>query len=107
MDEITPHPTDLDPVNGVMTPAKFRDCLDAMRWSQRGLANTLNINETTVHRWATGERPVPSNVAAWLNLISVEPRRSPFPRDWFKLDNSGSGAPEFGENGKLIPVTPD
>lgn len=85
-----------------MTPTRFRECLDALRWSQRGLADILNTHQTTVRRWATGQQPIPPNVQEWLEELSEEHRRQPHPRDWYKLDESGSGAPVFGLDGKPV-----
>lgn len=40
------------PPNGAgMTPDRFRKCLTALHWSQRGLADTLGVQERQVRRW--------------------------------------------------------
>ncbi len=90
-----------------MTPADFRECLAALRWSQRSLADLLRTHPTTVRRWATGQQPIPINVQEWLECLSQAHRGNSFPRDWFKLDESGSGVPIFDEHGRMIPVNRD
>ncbi len=53
-----------------MTPARFRACLDALCWSQRGVAALLDRDERIVRRWASGAAPVPPDVAAWLERLA-------------------------------------
>ena len=48
-----------------MTPDRFRACLASLQWSQRGLADLLEVNERQVRRWAEGAI-IPAPVAAWL-----------------------------------------
>lgn len=49
-----------------MTPTEFRECLASLRWSQRGLADILNIHPTSVRNMASGKNPIPENIADWL-----------------------------------------
>ena len=51
-----------------MTPARFRECLAVLRWSQTTLATELGVNERTVRRWASGANPVPGWVSQRLEL---------------------------------------
>lgn len=53
-----------------MTPTRLRECLDALHWSQRGLATILNRPEGTVRQWARGAVRVPDDVAAWLDKLA-------------------------------------
>lgn len=53
-----------------MTPARFRTCLTALDWSQRGLAALLDVDERQVRRWAAGA-PVPPRIAVWLELLAA------------------------------------
>ena len=52
-----------------MTPADFRECLATLHWSQRGLADILNMDERQVRRWASGS-PIPPAIATWLDLMA-------------------------------------
>ena len=52
-----------------MDANRFRDCLAALDWSQRGLAALLDVDERQVRRWATGSR-IPEPVAAWLETLA-------------------------------------
>jgi ribosome-binding protein aMBF1 (putative translation factor) len=49
-----------------MNPDRLRECLALLRWSQRGLADALAMDERQVRRWATGAAVIPEQVAAWL-----------------------------------------
>ena len=62
-----------------MTPERFRQCLDALSWSGRGLAALLGIDERQVRRWASGEYEVPDNIAAWLERLARFHERNPPP----------------------------
>ena len=52
-----------------MTPERFRECLDALHWTQRGLARVLDRPEGLVRQWARGAKPVPEDVADWLENL--------------------------------------
>ncbi len=67
-----------------MSPDRFRDCLAALRWSQRGLAEVLETHERTVRRWATGDVIIPSNVAQWLEDLADAHLARPLPSGWRK-----------------------
>lgn len=62
-----------------MTPDRLRECLALLRWSQRGLADVLAVDERQVRRWATGAYPVPEPVAAWLSAAARWMERHPPP----------------------------
>lgn len=81
-----------------MTPTEFQDCLNALRWSQRGLAEILHTHQTTVRRWAAGQQAIPDNVARWLWELAIYHRRKPHPDDWYLSHPSGSGALMFDDN---------
>jgi hypothetical protein len=53
-----------------MTTDRFRECLDALSWSQRGLAALLDVDERQVRRWATGQYNIPEPIAAWLETLA-------------------------------------
>jgi transcriptional regulator with XRE-family HTH domain len=61
-----------------MTPARLRECLALLRWSQRGLAEALACDERQVRRWAAGAT-VPPAIAAWLDRLAAYHARNPPP----------------------------
>jgi hypothetical protein len=67
-----------------MTPSRLRECLVALRWSQRELAATLGCNERLVRRWAAGAPgyAVPESVGEWLEVLAKTHIRHPTPLDW-------------------------
>jgi len=62
-----------------MTPTRLRECLDALAWSQRGLARLLVRDEGTVRQWARGKTRVPEDVATWLEARARQAERLPPP----------------------------
>ena len=62
-----------------MTPTRLRECLDALRWSQRGLADALSRPEGTVRQWARGAVRIPDDVAVWLEKAGRWHERNPPP----------------------------
>lgn len=54
-----------------MTPDRLRQCIDALGWSQRGLAGELGRPEGTVRQWARGATQIPDDVAAWLDAAAA------------------------------------
>lgn len=50
-----------------MSPDRLRECLALLRWSQRGLADALGMDEARVRKWARGVGNVPADIAAWLD----------------------------------------
>lgn len=65
-----------------MTPNRFRDCLTALSWTQRGLAAILDCNDRVVRRWASGEADIPASVAAWLETLAQAHDAIPPPQGW-------------------------
>ncbi|WP_018261868.1 hypothetical protein [Methylobacterium sp. WSM2598] len=65
-----------------MTPDRFRECLGLLRWSQRGLAETLECDDRLVRRWASGEAEIPASVAAWLETLGQAHAEAPPPKAW-------------------------
>ena len=61
-----------------MTPTRLRECLAALRWTQRGLAAVLDVDERQVRRWAAGAG-VPEAVAAWLERAARWHEKNPPP----------------------------
>lgn len=66
-----------------MTPTQRRACLDALGWSQRGLARILGRHERDVRRWFVdsgfGHWAVPPDIDAWLNRRAAAMRDDPPP----------------------------
>lgn len=73
-----------------MSTDEYRACLDAIGWSPRRVAVHLRIHENRPRRWATGDLPIPGNVADWLRVLAAEIgplrlaalRRHPRPEGW-------------------------
>lgn len=63
-----------------MTPARFLACLAACQWSQRGFAGRIGYDDRLVRRWASGERPIPAEIAAWLERAAAWHAANPPPR---------------------------
>jgi ribosome-binding protein aMBF1 (putative translation factor) len=63
----------------LMTPERFRECVRHIGWSMRGLADMLGLHETRTRRWASGQYPVPEDVARWLDKLAVAHERNPIP----------------------------
>jgi transcriptional regulator with XRE-family HTH domain len=61
-----------------MTPTRLHECLAALHWSQRGLADILGMDERQVRRWAAGAS-IPFAVAEWLERLAVFHENNPAP----------------------------
>ena len=61
-----------------MTPARFSECLAALGWSVRALAERLGEHRTTVRRWQVSGQ-VPAPVAEWLDRVTEAMRSMPPP----------------------------
>lgn len=62
-----------------MTPTQLRDCLEELRWSQRGLAQVLGCNDRIVRRWTAGDGEIPAAIAEWLYKLCAHFRQFPPP----------------------------
>lgn len=62
-----------------MTPTQFRECLEALHWSQREFAAIIKRNDRQVRRWAAGEAEIPLDVAAWLERWAYRMQSDPPP----------------------------
>ena len=61
-------------------PDRFHTCLDLIGWSQRWLANQLQMDERQVRCWAAGAT-IPDRISAWLEtLADCHERHPPPPR---------------------------
>lgn len=62
-----------------MTPDRFRECLAALDWSQRGFAALVRVDERQVRRWAAGAT-IPPAIAAWLEMLARFHETHPLPQ---------------------------
>ncbi len=79
-----------------MTQDELRDRLLALRWSQRGSAEALNLHPTTIRRWATGATIIPDNVGVWLDRLTIHHKQFPVPDGRFETNGSGIPSTERG-----------
>jgi hypothetical protein len=63
-----------------MTAEELRACLDALHWSQRGLADILDRDPRMVRRWGSGHYAIPDDVAHWLGTLAAFHEQHPPPR---------------------------
>lgn len=49
-----------------MTPETVRAIMDRVGWSDRKLAELLDVTRTRVQRWRNGYSAVPPAIAAWM-----------------------------------------
>jgi hypothetical protein len=49
-----------------MTPTRYRECLEILGLSQRGLAPLLRCSDRLTRSWATGRETIPTEVSDWL-----------------------------------------
>ena len=62
-----------------MTPDRFRECLAALHWSQRGVAEILYCDDRLVRRWADGSEPMPESVERWIEELVSAHQALPLP----------------------------
>jgi hypothetical protein len=68
-----------DVSNEAMTPDRFRECLAALHWSQRGLAEILYCDDRLVRHGAQGTEPVPESIARWIEKLTQTHEAAPLP----------------------------
>ena len=56
-----------------MTPQRCRECRGRLGLSLQGMADVLVTDNRLVRRWESGQRPVPPEVAAWLEAAAAVP----------------------------------
>lgn len=62
-----------------MTPTRRRECLEALHWSQRCLADVLGWDESTVRRWMRNGGEAPAEIDDWLEALANFHRAHPPP----------------------------
>ena len=65
-----------------MTRERLNTILDALGWTQRDLAAFLGCTYSTVRGWCNGRKPVPENVAEWLDEFGGWLLANPLPKRW-------------------------
>lgn len=65
-----------------MTPEQFQRAVYAIGWSKRHLAAILNVQDSAVRRWSSGDNPIPAHLADWLVRLSSVHDAHPLPDDW-------------------------
>ncbi len=63
-----------------MSSHRLLVCLAALGWTLRELVRRLGCHRTTAMRWASGQSPVPDDVATWLETLVEFHARHPAPR---------------------------
>ena len=63
-----------------MTGPELARCLDTLGWSLRGLAERTGYTRMSVHRMASGQRPIEPQLATWLRQAAGWHERHPVPR---------------------------
>lgn len=53
-----------------MTPARYIQCLEILRWSNETLAEALGCDESLTEAYAVGLAEVPIKLAAWLEVAA-------------------------------------
>lgn len=53
-----------------MTPERYIQCLEILRWSNETLAEALSCDESLTEAYAVGLELVPIKLAAWLNVAA-------------------------------------
>src|SRR5262249_5350113 len=74
----------------MISTSEFRDCLDKMGWSQRQLAQHLQVPRSTTQRWATGDLAIPENVSDWLVVRAAHDAAHPMPDGWRSYEQKAS-----------------
>ena len=62
-----------------MTPKRFRDLLIAVDLRDYHAIKLLNADDRRFRRWKSGERPIPKEVAAWLEALAAHWAANPPP----------------------------
>jgi hypothetical protein len=62
-----------------MTPTRRRQCLATLHWTQRGLADLLGWDESTVRRWMRADGQAPPEIDAWLERRAASMASDPPP----------------------------
>ena len=72
-----------------MPPEELVKCLDALGWSMRWLAASLDADDRLVRRWVSADRTVPNAVAEWLRSLVAAHGDLPPPVGWRRRVRAG------------------
>ncbi len=53
-----------------MTPTRFRQCLQSIRWTSVDIVNALQCDLAWIEALESGEIKIPDDVAAWLEKLA-------------------------------------
>ena len=53
-----------------MTPIRFKECLNQMRWTSIDLVNALHCDLAWIEALESGQIAVPKDVAGWLETLA-------------------------------------
>jgi len=53
-----------------MTPARFRQCLQSIRWTSVDIVNALQCDLAWIEGLETGDIRIPEDVAVWLEKLA-------------------------------------
>lgn len=62
-----------------MTPARFTQCLLALRWTPINLASALQCDLALVEAWESGEVEIPAELGTWLDTLAKTHEELPIP----------------------------
>lgn len=54
-----------------MTPERYVQCLETLRWTNETLAEALGCDESLTEAYALGLAEVPPKVGAWLEVLAL------------------------------------
>jgi hypothetical protein len=63
-----------------MRPERLRECLDALGWSVRYVAELTARDPRQIRRWISGRVTVPWEIAEWIESRARHAERTPPPR---------------------------
>ena len=53
-----------------MTPTRYIQCLEILRWTNETLAEALGCDESLTEAYAVGLAPIPLKLVAWLEVAA-------------------------------------
>lgn len=75
------------PVKDDMSGDEMTTIMRKLGWSAHELARRLDVRPQTVTGWTSSRRPIPPNLAEWLEQWSrLADKAPPLPRDWKRDD---------------------
>ena len=65
-----------------MTPERFNECVELLRWSQLDLAAALECDVFLVNAWANEIEPIPYDIALWLDKLAKAHAKAGIPQNY-------------------------